>query len=124
MKGDKQPVLNNRIFGLNTDDRHVKELLDSFLFFAAGRDDDDINTDYAESDVMISNDARQNGNNNNGGDNNNGHQQQQKNAYRDYWMAKSECLITQKNSLTSWVSPVWRRLRQTEIPSNDNDNLD
>ena len=49
----------------------------------AGRDDDDINTDYAESDVMISNDVRQT-NNNNVADNNNGLQQQQKNAYRDF----------------------------------------
>jgi hypothetical protein len=48
-----------------------------------GRDDDDINTDYAESDVMINTDIRQN--NSNSSDNNNSQQQQQqKSGYREY----------------------------------------
>jgi hypothetical protein len=47
-----------------------------------GRDDDDINTDYAESDVMMGNDARNS--NHSSGDSNNGGQQQQKTAFRDY----------------------------------------
>jgi len=42
----------------------------------AGRDDDDINTDYAESDVMINNDRQTNNSNGSGNDNNTGQQQQ------------------------------------------------